>query len=45
MTARPFLASLMFLGTVVSAQTPAQPAVAPRFERASEPGRSPGIVP
>ncbi len=29
MTARPFLASLMFLGTVVSAQTPAQPAAAP----------------
>ena len=29
MTARPFLATLMFLGTVVSAQTPAQPAAAP----------------
>jgi lysophospholipase L1-like esterase len=29
MTARPFLATMMVLGTVVSAQTPAQPATAP----------------
>ena len=29
MTARPLIATLMFLGTVVSAQTPAQPAAAP----------------
>jgi len=29
MTARPFLATMMFLGTVVSAQSPAQPAAAP----------------
>jgi lysophospholipase L1-like esterase len=29
MTARPLLATMMFLGTVVSAQTPAQPAAAP----------------
>ncbi len=29
MTARPLIATLMFLGTVVSAQTPAQPAEAP----------------
>ena len=29
MIARPFLATMMFLGTVVSAQSPAQPASAP----------------
>jgi lysophospholipase L1-like esterase len=29
MTARPFLVTMMFLGTVVSAQSPAQPAAAP----------------
>jgi lysophospholipase L1-like esterase len=42
MTARPFLATLMFLGTVVSAQTPAQPQAQAAPATGSQPSAAAG---
>jgi lysophospholipase L1-like esterase len=44
MTARPFLASLIFLGTVVSAQTPAQPPSGQTAVTASQPPATAGAT-